>query len=490
MQLHHSEPLGWNPMLPPQQAKAVKRSAFTLLNVIKNVFLIAVLFFLNKLGTTGSVLGYLVLFTMAARSTEGAIKAMSLGALYIIANPYLVSINLAHTFLRFPLIAVAGARIFWDARRLAPRMFAQGHLHALLIFGGVSLVCAFVNQYFFMISFLKLSVFTYGAYAIMLGTDLQRTSGSDLTAWFSAIILFFILGNLLAYATGVGYTFRGKLLEEGGKLGFAGMTNHPQTQGPLAAISAIYAFCVYLFTPYRMRWLMALAVPVLLVMCYMSAARTGLFAVALAMGMILWITFFMSGGVKRFRLNISPVQIIIIILFGISGIILLEAFTGGAISGRFGDFALKAIRGDTAGGLSFANVFASRIPLIEVSMANFKQSPFTGIGFGTMLDAGWAANANLFTAPTEKGFLPTAVLEETGILGAACFVLFILIFLRKYWKKRNIVAIGLMVCFLLLNFGEMMFFSLGGMGLYCWSILGAGISLGDQVVKKYPNFFG
>ena len=471
-------------MLPPQQAKAVKRSAFTLLNVIKNVFLIAVLFFLNKLGTPGSLLGYLVLFTMAARSTEGAIKAMSLGALYIIANPYLVSINLAHTFLRFPLVAVAGARIFWDTYRYAPRMFAQGHLHALLIFGGVSFVCAFINQYFFMISFLKLGVFIYGAYAIMLGTNLQRTSGSDLTAWFSAIILFFILGNLLAYAAGVGYTFRGKLMEEGGTLGFAGMTSHPQTQGPLAAISAIYAFCVYLFTPYRMRLLMGLAVPVLLVMCYMSAARTGLFAAALSIGIILWITFFMSGGVKRIRLNISPVQIIIIIIFGISGIILLEAFTGGAISAKMGDFALKAIRSGSGEELSFANIFESRMPLIEVSMANFKQSPFTGIGFGTMLDARWASQASLFTAPTEKGFLPTAILEETGILGAACFVLFILLFFWKYWKLRNVVAISLMGCFLLLNLGEMMFFALGGMGLYCWSILGAGISLGDRVVER------
>lgn len=490
MQLYDSKFPGESPMMSRQQVKAVKRSAFTLLNVIKNVFLIAVLFFLNKLGTPGSLLGYLILFIMAARSTEGAIKAMSLGALFIIANSYLVSINLAHTFLRFPLVAVAGARIFWDASRFAPRLFSQGHLHALLIFGGVSLVCAFVNQYFFMISFLKLSVFTYGAYAIMLGTHLQRTSGSDLTAWFSAIILFFILGNLLAYATGVGYTFRGRLLEAGGTLGFAGMTNHPQTQGPLAAISAIYAFCVYLFTPYRMRWLMGLAVPVLLIMCYMSAARTGLFAVSLAMGVILWATFFMGGGRKRIRLNISSAQIIIIILFGVSAVILLEAFTGGAISGKFGDFALKAIRGDTAGELSFANVFASRMPLIEASIINFKQSPITGIGFGTMLDARWASNASLFTAPTEKGFLPTAVLEETGVLGAACFAIFVLSFAWKYWKKRNIVAIGIMVCFLLLNLGEMMFFALGGMGLYCWSILGAGISLGDRVVKKNPNFFG
>lgn len=471
-------------MMSRQQAKAQQRSEFTLKNIVLNGLFITVVFFLNKLGTPGSLLGYLCLFTMASRSTEGAVKALSLGALFIIANSYLVSINMAHTYLRFPLVAVAGLRIFWDAHRRSPRVFFQGHLIALLVFGGVSLVCAFINQYFFMVSFLKLGVFIYGTLAIMVGTDMGRTSGSDLTVWFCSIVLFFIAGNLLAYGLGVGYTFRGRLLEAGGTLGFAGMTNHPQTQGPLSAISAVYAFCVYLYTPYRLRWLMALAVPALLVLCYMSAARTGLFAVSLAMGIILGVTFILSGGAKRIRLNIAPAQLFLFVAFGLVGIFILEVVTGGVITGKFSDFALKAIRSEGGYGLSFATVFESRMGLIDQSLYGFKQSPMTGIGFGTMLDATWAANATLFTAPTEKGFLPTAILEETGVFGAGCFVIFLFLFFKKYWSARNVVAVGVMVCFLLLNLGEMMFFALGGMGLYCWSILGAAISLGDRVVVR------
>jgi len=74
-------------------------------------------------------------------------------------------------------------------------------------------------------------------------------------------------------------------------------------------------------------------------------------------------------------------------------------------------------------------------------------------------------------------------LEEVGIFGTLCFVVFLIAFFVHYWKARNIIALGMMACLLLLNLGEMMFFSLGGMGLYCWSLIGAGIALGDRCVE-------
>lgn len=482
--LHHEAPA-----FNRAPSKAEKRSRFTLKNIILNGLLISVLFFLNAAGTPGSALCYAVLFWMAWRSTEGAIKAVSLSSIIIVANPFLIDINMVHTYLRFPLIAVGGARIFLEAYRRAPRAFFQAHLVGLLVFGLVALICAFINQYFFMISFLKLGVFIYGAYAIMLATDMQRFSGSDLTVWFAAMVLFYIGGNAIAYVAGVGYTFRGRLLDEGMGLGFAGMSNHPQTQGPLSAISFVYALCIFLYTPYRMRWLMILTAPVLLVYCYMSAARTGLFALMIAVGIILVLTFLFSGGPRRVRLNVSVPQLVVLLVFGVCGLVIVEILSGGAITQKFTDFALKTIRG---GGspfgdeLTFARIFQSRMPVIEASLRAFEQSPWTGIGFGTMLDARWAAQASIFTAPTEKGFLPTAILEETGIFGTLAFIVFLVLFYTHFWKMRNIVALAVMSCFLLLNLGEMMFFALGGMGLYCWSILGAAIALGNRVVASGP----
>ena len=470
----------------PQQGKANQRSAFTLKNIFLNGLLISVLFFLNKLSVPGSALCYGILFCMAIRSLEGAVKALSISSIIIVANTHLVDINVVHAILRFPLIAVAGSRIFWEASRSRGGLFVGPHIKALLVFGGISLVLAFINQYYFMISFLKLGVFIYGAYAIMLATDMGRFSGSDLTVWFCSLVLFYVAGNLLAYGLGVGYTFRGRFYEVGENLtlGYAGMTNHPQAQGPLSAISFVYAFCVYLFTPYRARWLMGLAAPVLLALCYMSAARTGLFAALIAVGVVVGLAFMMRSGRTRVRMNISTAQIVTIGLFAMVGLIVVEATTGGAITQKVSDFALKAIRSGDGGTMSFYAVFESRMPLIESSWRIFLQQPFTGIGFGTSIDPQFVANATLFSAPTEKGFLPTALLEEVGIIGALSFAVFLIAFFVHYWKIRNIIALGMMACLLLLNLGEMMFFALGAMGLYSWSLIGAGIALGDRVVER------
>jgi hypothetical protein len=231
---------------------------------------------------------------------------------------------------------------------------------------------------------------------------------------------------------------------------------------------------------------MGLAAPVLLVLCYMSAARTGLFAAMIAAVLVVAATFLMQTGSKRLHMNVSTYQIVIIAFLGVAGIIVVEAVTGGAITQKLSDFALKAIR-TGGGGFSFAAMFESRMPLIDLSLSIFHDHPYTGIGFGTSVHPFFVANATLFSAPTEKGFLPTALLEEVGIVGTFFFVVFLISFFMKYWKARNIIALAMMVCFLLLNFGEMMFFALGGMGLYCWSMVGAGISLGDRVVERGPR---
>ena len=404
--------------------------------MVSNIILIAGIFFLNKFGSPGSALCYAVLFFMAIWSSEGAIKAMSLSALIIVSNSYLIDINLVHTYMRFPLVAVGGLRIFYDLSQRRTGFFLDAHILALLVFGGVSLMLAFINQYFFMISFLKLGVFIYGAISILLASDARsHVSGSNLTTWFCALVLFFVIGNVLAYVLGVGYTFRGKLYEAGENpvLGYAGITNHPQTLGSLAAISFVYAFCIFLFSSHRLRWMMGLIAPVLLMLCYLSASRTGFFAALISAFAVISMAFFMRMGLRRLHMNLSAAQIVAIASFGFVSLITFEVITGGILIEKLSDFALKIIRGDSYGGFSFARILESRARLIEISWYNFTQKPFTGIGFGTMWNAQWAAQANIFTAPTEKGFLPTALLEEVGILGAVCFVIFLVLALLESW---------------------------------------------------------
>lgn len=463
--------------------KRVARSHFTIKNIILNGLLISFLFFVNRLGAPGSLLCYGILFYLAWSSVDGAIKAMSLSAMIIIGNQFLIDINIVHTLFRFPLIAVAGAKIYFTAFNHAQHFFKTPHFVILIIFGAVCATMAAINQYYFMISFLKLGVFVYGAAAILLATEMQRSSGSDLTTWFCSIAIFFIGANAIAFVLGLGYHYRGIIFGYGGPAGFAGMTNHPQTQGVFAAITFVYASSVFLFTPYRNRWIMGLLAPVALISCYMSAARTGLFAAVIAVGLLVGMAALLRTGPRRIRFNLSAIQVLAVIFFGVIGLFLLEFFTGGGISTRIADFALKAIRGGDGEGFSLETMFETRIALMTNSWQIFLANPIAGINFGTSLDPKFIKNAGLFTAPTEKGFLPTAILEETGLIGASIFWAFIFAFYAYYFKRANIMALAMMTVFLLLNLGEMMFFALGGMGLFCWCMLGAGISLGDRCLE-------
>jgi hypothetical protein len=120
-------------------------------------------------------------------------------------------------------------------------------------------------------------------------------------------------------------------------------------------------------------------------------------------------------------------------------------------------------------------------------MNNFYNSPITGIGFGTAYDDKFVQGATWYTAPTEKGFLPSAVLEETGLIGGLFFTGFLVSFFVYLIRDRNVPGFGMMVTFLVSNLGEMTFFSFGGAGGLCWFFVAAGLALSDRCLTAQPG---
>lgn len=76
------------------------------------------------------------------------------------------------------------------------------------------------------------------------------------------------------------------------------------------------------------------------------------------------------------------------------------------------------------------------------------------------------------SATVEKGFMPTAVLEETGVLGAVLILVLLAFLVVPVARYGDIVAFWILSTALLLNFGEMIFFTMGGNGLYLWIVMG------------------
>jgi hypothetical protein len=115
---------------------------------------------------------------------------------------------------------------------------------------------------------------------------------------------------------------------------------------------------------------------------------------------------------------------------------------------------------------------------MDRSMANFWEKPITGIGFGAPSDPIRFARqlergpyGIPLSASVEKGFMPTAVLEETGLIGAVLTIALLIFLFMPAVQHPDPTLFWVMATCLLLNLGEMVFFSVGGMGFFFWFVM-------------------
>tara|TARA_B110001469_G_C9647981_1_gene328823 strand:- start:2306 stop:3736 length:1431 start_codon:yes stop_codon:yes gene_type:complete len=451
-------------------------SAFTYKNLAINFAVISLLFCVNKLGALGNLLSMFILALVAMQSTSGALKALSMLGLIIMGNPYIVEKSMVMTYFRFPLVILAGGRILFDLFTKRPEVMRLSFLNGLLLFGAVCVFIAPINGYFTSIAVLKASLFTYGVYCILAGTMVNRNGFSDLTLWFLALVAFISIATYFTIPLGLSHVFRGKIVSFGTG-GLSGVTSHQQVLGSFASISAILCFSLGTFSRLPHRWMYNCLFLSFLPILWMTKSRTAVGTLLLAIIFVLAVAPFVVRGQKAMFKRFKPAKWIA----AGTGLIIVGFFadfaSGGNINEKMMGFVFKRGMGSHYT-VTSEEITSSRMGLIEVSWDAFLNHPMTGINFGTSTDPRFAYTATILSAPTEKGFLPTAILEETGIIGTAFFLLFLLLFFYRLYCDENIIGIAVMAGFLFQNLGEMMFFSLGGAGLFCWSIIGAGVAIG------------
>jgi hypothetical protein len=152
------------------------------------------------------------------------------------------------------------------------------------------------------------------------------------------------------------------------------------------------------------------------------------------------------------------------------GLLIVELATGSVLRG-LASFALKGGQGSV--GEAFE---ASRGGLVATQLRNFMASPWIGNGFGVFADGVFPAGIKTFmgipvSAPVEKGVLPTAVLEETGILGFLCFAYLIYALVSGVWRRAPHPVVAMLIACLFVNLGEAVLLSPGGFGLHVWLLI-------------------
>lgn len=250
------------------------------------------------------------------------------------------------------------------------------------------------------------------------------------------------------------------------KTNLQGILNHPQTLATFLAPFVAWAMTGLLVN----RRPGILATTFLLLTCavmLMTLARTAVIANVVGVGCAL-IARTLSGkshaqlaAVGR-TLALSTAAIITIITL---------AFTVDSFRSAVTGFVLKreAENVDQA-------FYSSRGFGIQSQWKNFLAQPLTGHGFGVYADGSFPDgivefNGIPISAPVEKGFIPTAVLEETGLLGGVVFLILIVTIARFVLKATDVRWIAVFFTSVTVNVGEAVLLSPGGIGLHIWLLI-------------------
>jgi hypothetical protein len=255
----------------------------------------------------------------------------------------------------------------------------------------------------------------------------------------------------------------------GGDGGIQGLLDQPQALGIFMAPFAAWALTGVLMMRRRSTrfelWI-GLALCALIVL---SRARTAGFATGAAVLVVM-----MSRAVGRRNQGQARLgKPILITLLG-CGVLAILAVTTGQVSKIVTDYAYKGSLGKSQN-LNDA-FYASRGGGAAAEWDNFLQKPLLGNGFGVYPDGHFPAGVTYFygipiSASIEKGFLPTAILEEGGVLGAGLLTLIIALLARRTWRNTDLRWRAVFVACLAINIGECVFMSPGGIGMFDWLFL-------------------
>lgn len=395
-------------------------------------------------------------------------KALLLVYLINFLSPGLFNVPAAVDTLRWFVLLCAALRVFLDFFIHELRFgLIRRWLLWLIVFCVVAASLSALASPYPTVSFLKLLAFLVGFATVLQG--LRFSKNYDWLNWIFTVWCIVLLIGFPLLFNNLGYVRNG--------LGFQGILNHPQMYGFFFAVPAVYISVKFLLRevardPITILFLIAVWTTVIA-----SQARTGIFAGTLAiLCSLIW--FFIRGvrdNRQVIRLRFKPASLILGGLALTSVLFYWSTISQGAIE----FIAKSSLSGvseiGTAGGID--SLLRERSNLIVASWNNFTDHPLTGIGFGVPSEPYFASATSTqvsglpVSVPVEKVFLPTAILEETGVIGSACFFTFLMVLCAPILRYGWFSTVVLFLTAVFVNFGEMVILSAGG-GVYIWLCIG------------------
>ena len=273
-----------------------------------------------------------------------------------------------------------------------------------------------------------------------------------------------------------------EMLAAGEQTLFCGMMCHSQWLSPFSAVSIAFLICDMLFVEKRIRLPHLITIVLLLPILYMTRSRVAIITFIAGMFVINFYTISKLRLAPNIKKHVRNMMLMFSVAVVIGGVAMeVKDNTISRWLRKTNDVAADK-RGITEA------VTDSRRGLIEACMYDFRRNPMFGSGFQVDIfsrDIWQNSSGFVFSAPIEKGVLPVMVLGETGIVGAGCFIFFLMSFYSTCVKRHLFVTLTMFVLLFVSNLGEATFFSPGGLGGVLWIMTVVGGFVLDTLIALY-----
>lgn len=311
------------------------------------------------------------------------------------------------------------------------------------------------------ISLMKVMEFICGITAVLVAYNHVKPSQlASLQRWVITVSLTVIGLSAL--------TLVKPSLSLGADGGIQGLLNQPQALGIFMAPFAAWFIAGTLLMRRQARFEVWAAL-LLMALIVLSKARTAGFGAAI--GVVVVVT---SRALGRRRMGQAALGRPILVCTLACLTLAVVALATGSVSKIVTDYLYKGSLGH-AQNLDQA-FYASRGGGALGEWDDFLSKPWFGNGFGVYPDGHFPSGVQTFdgipiSAPIEKGFLPTAILQEGGVLGGALLIVVIWSLCRRAWRNTDLRWRAMFIACLGINVGECVFMSPGGIGMFDWLLL-------------------
>ena len=398
---------------------------------------------------------FLVLFWMlfgVRQVMEGLVFFVVLKAL----NADLAQWPLGIQVLGWLAVFVAGLRVF-------PRISRTDlpAIGAVLVFGFVAAGLSAIASPLVSVSLLKIAAFSWLISAVLVAsTKLSQSDIGKFQSWVAGMLLAIALLSVLTLLDPtIGIFDRGDNL-------FQGVLNHPQTLGPVLAIPLTWLVADILLAARKIEPVKTLVLLGILVLLLLTRSRTAVAAVILAV-----LSSYLCALLIRRCHVFRPLRASVLSCVLLCAVLVFVVLSPGA----FEYVNAYVFKGADATTVEEA-FFASRGAGISTQFQNFLNSPIIGHGFGVFPSGQFDVEPVYFfgiplSAPVEKGFLPTMVLEEVGIVGGLALAPLMILLTKKALRNHDPRWVATFFAAILVNNGEAVFFSVNGNGLFFWCVI-------------------